>query len=105
MNNELWECDMSSKALEDALCAVANSGQKEPDFNLGHPVSVHSDPTVWIVVGVFRAMWSEWFVVAVPENQLDAQPSTIPCSWLSDLLPGEKRYSNVVRLSDWRNRK
>ena len=74
--------------------------QKEPEFQLGQPVWVHGDAeTTWIVIGRFKAMWSEWYVAAVPENHLDAQPSNIPCSWLTSHMPGEPRYRNVIHVN------
>lgn len=91
-----------SHAFEEALKAVANIPKQPPAYNLGQPVWIHGDAVTWIVIGIFKAMWSEWFVAAVPENELDAQPCNIPFSWLTDLAPGEKRLSNVVQFSHYR---
>lgn len=102
LDNLLMESDVSTKAYEEALAAVANAGQKEPEFSVGQPAWIHGDPTTYIIIGLFRAMWSERYAAAVPEDKLDSQPVNIPCSWLSDLMPGEPRYDNIIRLSDYR---
>lgn len=86
--------------------------QREHPFDLGQPLYLRTDVLgdtidvcAYIAVGFFKATWSEWFVATVPENQLESAPINFPVSWMTDISPGEPRYANVIRLSDYRRGK
>lgn len=87
---------------DETTATIPPYGENHP-FNCGQPLWVYGDNVnCWIAQGFYRNMLSEWYCVAVPEDNLVAQPRNIPCSWLTAQMPGEPRYDNVVFLKDYR---
>lgn len=97
--------------LEERLQEIADLPNQKHPFHIGQPLFVHGDDmNTWIAIGFYKSMLSEWYAVVVPESDLTASPSYIPCSWLCDTMPGEPDWvvegkNNVVYLSDYRRMK
>lgn len=94
---------MDNRAEDDeTLCDFPFYGEGHR-FHIGQPLWVFGDKkNCWIPIGFYRAMWSEWYCVAHREGDGSLKEHNIPLSWLTDLLPGEKRYNNVVMMDDYR---
>jgi hypothetical protein len=65
-------------------------------FHVGQPLWIKKDildglqdKTCYFATGFTKAFFSEWFCLACIENDATYTSYSIPCSWLTDIMPDE----------------
>lgn len=96
---------MWSKAMQEALSAVANMGQRaKPRWQIGQPLWLFDDHRCFIVYALTRDCFGHWIVDATLEADPTGQLYYAPEDHFTDQPPGTAQLHSAHRGNNYRTR-